>query len=131
MDVQKILAMTSKECFAAHRGAFWWDEPSRTAVAFGNDGYATDRRSHLEVEALRQFLAHYGGKELGFAKDAKEGYSWALGCELPPDLTPDLLDAALRFAWDRLSHARHKGQELTLDGEGGIAESLRSGQFHP
>jgi hypothetical protein len=76
IDVQKIVDRVRDECFEAHRGAFWWDEGRRIAVAFGNDGHDGDGRARLEVEALRKFLHNLGGQELGFAT-AGDGYSWA------------------------------------------------------
>ena len=44
MDIQEIVDRTCKLCAAAHRGAFWWKEPDRIAVAYGNHGFATDQR---------------------------------------------------------------------------------------
>jgi hypothetical protein len=97
--IKKIVDRTGEDCFEAHRGAFWWDEARRVAVAFGNDGYSsTDEWARQEVEALRQLLARGGGKELAFATD-EDGYSWALACELPAGLGLDHLKAALWAGW--------------------------------
>jgi hypothetical protein len=94
--MQALADRLGDDCFEAHRGAFWWDEGSRVAVAFGNDGYATeDNRAALEVAELRDMVAAAGGEEVGFATTA-DGYTWALACRLPAALTPEALEAA---AW--------------------------------
>jgi hypothetical protein len=97
--MQKIAERLYEDCFEAHRGAFWWDERRRIAVAFGNDGWGVDVRAKREVETVRCLLAESGGKELGFATAGEEDYSWALVCELPDDLTPGVLEGVLWYAW--------------------------------
>jgi hypothetical protein len=115
IDIQGIVNRLSTECSEAHRGAFWWDEARRVAVAFGNDGYnGEDGRARREVEAVRQLLAESGGRELGFATDPEGGYSWALACELPASLSPDVLTQTLWVAWFRASReAGSVGAELS------------------
>jgi hypothetical protein len=103
--VGKIVDRLGDDCFEAHRGAFWWDEASRVAVAFGNDGYAQDVRARSEVAAVRRLLAEDGGEELAFATD-EDGYSWALACKLPAGLVPDVLEGILWLVWNELSDRR-------------------------
>jgi hypothetical protein len=127
IDVQRIVDRIGDECFEAHRGAFWWDEARRIAVAFGNDGYAGDgSRARVEVEALRGFVDHYGGRELGFAT-AGDGYSWALACELPEDGSPDALEVILWAAWLEASSQKAAGLKPRLN-HGAIAARLEGMQ---
>jgi hypothetical protein len=99
LDVQSIVDRIYNDCHEAHRGAFWWDRPRRIAVAFGNDGYATDARSQREVAELRKMLAGGRSREIGFAT-AAEGYSWALACDLADSgLRPSTLDLCLWMSW--------------------------------
>jgi hypothetical protein len=97
--IQAIARRLHNDCFEAHRGAFWWDEKRRVAVAFGNDGRG--HRQDFEIAAVRKLLADYGGKELGFAWD--EDYSFVLMCELPEVLDPDVLEGVLWNAWNIVS----------------------------
>jgi hypothetical protein len=127
IDVQKIADRIAEECFEAHRGAFWWQEDRRIAVAFGNDGYAGEgSRAQVEVEALRGFLAHYGGREVGFAT-AADGYSWALACELPEEGVPEAMEAVLWAVWGEASAQRTAGQVPHLN-HGAIAARLEGMQ---
>jgi hypothetical protein len=103
VDVQAIANRLHAECFEAHRGAFWWDEQSRCAIAFGNDGYSQDERSQREVALLREVYTAAGGQELGFAT-AGEGYTWAAAWLLPPEpkplpITPGNLESTLWTGW--------------------------------
>ena len=124
--IQGIVDRLGTECFEAHRGAFWWEKEQRIAIAFGNDGGegGEDERAQYEVAALRVLLAAEGGKELAFARDSQHGYSWALACELPAGLNPDLLERALWAAWNAASGRRVQVEEganpppLTLDPDG-------------
>src|SRR5262245_9935949 len=100
IDIQKIVDRIGGECFEAHRGAFWWHEDRRIAIAFGNDGYAQDERARLEVRALRELLPGLGGRELAFATESEGGYGWALACEIPEELGPENLEAALWSVWE-------------------------------
>ncbi len=109
IDVQKIVDRLRGECFEVHRGAFWWDEGRRVAVAFGNDGYSTDEKARREVAAVRQLLVEQEGRELGFATDSEDGYCWALACELPADLDPAALESVLWDAWLSQCEAPEKG----------------------
>jgi hypothetical protein len=102
VNIQAIVERISSDCMEAHRGAFWWDEERRIAVAFGNDGYVQDRRAKFEVEVLRKYLNVLGGgcRELAFAVDEDTGYSWAMACELAPLATPALLEQFLWAGWN-------------------------------
>jgi hypothetical protein len=100
--IQSIGNRLSDDCQEAHRGAFWWDEGRRIAVAFGNDGHATDRRAQFEVEAVRDFLRLGSGRELAFATSSS-GYSWALACELSANLNLLHVEALLWAAWTNSS----------------------------
>jgi hypothetical protein len=115
LDMQKLVDRLASDCFEAHRGVFWWQQKKRVAVVFGNDGYRQDNRSRLEVEALRRLLAHWGGKELGFATDSETGYSWALACELTGKLTPHVVEGVLWRVWHDLSSQKEEGRKLGLD----------------
>jgi hypothetical protein len=115
LDMQALVDRLASDCFEAHRGSFWWDEKRRIAIAFGNDGYREDRRARLEVEAVRRLLAHWGGKELGFATESEFGYSWALACEVTSKVTPDIVEGVLWRAWDDLSTQKEEGKKLGLD----------------
>jgi hypothetical protein len=114
IDIQKIADRLTEECFEAHRGAFWWDEDERVAIAFGNDGYSTDARSQQEVEAVRDLFDNIGGRELAFAT-ANDGYSWALACELDHHLDVSHLEAVLWLAWKGLSAQRAAGEDPMFD----------------
>ena len=85
------------------------------AVAFGNDGYATDARSKQEVEAVRRLLEYYGGRELEFAT-TNDGYSWGLVCELTQDLDPKKLEVVQWIVWDDLSRQKAKGKPQNSTG---------------
>src|SRR5262249_44866129 len=113
VNMQKIVERVREDCFEAHRGAFWGDQAGRLAVAFGNDGYPGDERAQQEVAAVRRLLAEYGGREIGFA--VQEEYSWALGCELPERLSPDILEGVLWAAWVQFASAKASGQAFALD----------------
>jgi hypothetical protein len=115
LDMQKLVDRLGDDCFEAHRGAFWWEKAKRVAVAFGNDGYRQDGRARLEVEALRRLLVHWGGKELGFATNSEDGYSWALACELTRKLTPHVVEGVLWRVWHDLSSQKEEGKKLGLD----------------
>jgi hypothetical protein len=108
VPIQKVANRLYEDCHQAHRGAFWWDEGKRVAIAFGNDGYSSDPRSQGEVAALRVLLKEWGGIELGFATEdgEGEGYGWALACRCPSWLNPDVLEGTLWFAWNELSEHR-------------------------
>jgi hypothetical protein len=115
IDMQKLVDRLGDDCFEAHRGGFWWDEKNRLAVVFGNDGYQNDERARGEVEAIRRLLAEFGGKEVGFATESEEGYSWALACELSDDLTPDVLEGIAWAAWNQLCRQKAAGEKVQLD----------------
>src|SRR5262245_18047004 len=98
-DMQKLVERLSDDCFEAHRGAFWWQEDAGIAVAFGNDGYASDPRAKGEVQAVRRLLDALGGEELAFATDAEDGYSWALACRLDRPGAVEVLEGLLWQVW--------------------------------
>jgi hypothetical protein len=114
IDIQKIVERLGEEFFEAHRGAFWWEEGRCVAIVFGNDGYATDGRAKLEVEAARRLLGFLDGRELAFATDSV-GYSWALACQVGEPGAVNLLQATLWLAWNRLSAQKGKGEPLSID----------------
>ena len=124
--VKKIADRMHDECFEAHRGAFWWDENRRLAVAFANDGQGD--RQNFEIAAVRQLLRDYDGKEVGFA--TSNDYSFSLVCQLPAALTPDLLESVLWIAWNTISFHRHKGRidPVKLDWDA-IKRGINSGSF--
>jgi hypothetical protein len=132
LDLQAVVNRLGDECFEAHRGAFWWSKADRVAICFGNDGYAKDSRGRAkaEVEALRRFLAEYGGREVGFATEAEDGYSWALACVPPEGMGPEVLEGVLRQAWTWASHQEGAGPNtpLVLDWAA-IKEGLETGRF--
>ena len=131
---EAIVTRLHDDCFEAHRGAFWWDEKRRIAVAFGNDGRGV--RQDFEIAAVRKLLADYGGKELGFARSAEAegfpedtGYSFALMCELPKPLHPGVLDGVLWKAWTTISfHDKDDPTPVVLDWDA-IKQSLDDGHF--
>jgi hypothetical protein len=75
--------------FHVHRGTFRW---CGYAAIFGNDGYARDERSRLQVDILRQYLDEAGIEEVAFGLDERtvdpddgtpieaddRGYTWAM-----------------------------------------------------
>jgi hypothetical protein len=130
--MQKLVNRLGHDCFEAHRGAFWWDEGRRVAVAFGNDGFGgEDGRARFEVESLRELLRREGGKELAFAT-GDDGYTWALACALPGGLTPDVLEGVLWMAWNLASSGSRPGrpnpERVVLDWDA-VREGLRDRKF--
>jgi hypothetical protein len=128
MDSKTIQAIAKRlhdDCFEAHRGAFWWDEKHRIAVAFGNDGKGN--RQDFEIAAIRKLLADYGGKELGFTWH--EDYSFVLMCELPRVLNPDVLEGVLWKAWNTISwHKKDDPIPVVLNWDA-IKQGLEEGHF--
>src|SRR5262249_41018177 len=113
-DMGKIVSRLGDDCFEAHRGAFWWQEDRHVAIAFGNDGYSGDGRARAEVEALRHLIAEMGGKELGFATDPEDGYSWALAFELKGAGVVDVVEAFRWWAWNEVPRQKAAGQPLAV-----------------
>lgn len=99
IDIRQIVERLSAECFEAHRGAFWWDEALRIAVVFGNDAFSSDPATEFEVAAVRRVLTDHGGKELVFATNSEDAYTWAIACELPDALAPEVLQDLMWHAW--------------------------------
>jgi hypothetical protein len=128
IDIQKIVDRLSDECFEAHRGAFWWNEEQQIAIAFGNDGYSTDGRAILEVEAVRRLLSAMDGKEIGFATSEEDGHGWALACELENAQGVELLEGMMWEVWGDLSKQQAEGKELKLDWDA-INDGLESRKF--
>jgi hypothetical protein len=128
IDVQKIVDRISDECFEAHRGAFWWDEGKRVAIAFGNDGFSTDKRSRLEVEAVRRLVKEYGGKEIGFATDSEDVYSWAMAVTIPDLRGVDLIEGALWATWLDLGGKKGRHRAMVLNWPS-IRSQLERGSF--
>jgi hypothetical protein len=117
------------DCFEAHRGAFWWDEERRIAVAFGNDG--ADERQNFEIASVRKLLADHGGVELGFARHGDDGYSFALACELPETFGPDVMEGVLWKAWNTISsHKKEDPVPAALDWDA-IGRMLGEQKRHP
>ncbi|MGE0606368.1 MAG: hypothetical protein AB7O62_04510 [Pirellulales bacterium] len=57
-------------------GAVPWNRPG-VAIAFGNDGYDQDERTHREVTWLRHKLPQNGAEVLGFGL-CDIGHTWVL-----------------------------------------------------
>lgn len=128
IDVQQLVQRLARECFEAHRGAFWLEESQRLAVAFGNDGHNTDERSKQEVVAVRRFLAEFGGREIGFATDKEGGYGWALVCELPAKLNPSVLEGMIWAVWSGTSAQQVAKESVVLDWDA-ITKGLHTREF--
>lgn len=75
-------------------GAVPWDRPG-LAVAFGNDGYDQDERTHREVNWLRHRLPLCGAAVLGFGL-CDAGHTWALIVETS---NVEWLNAVVGRAW--------------------------------
>jgi hypothetical protein len=58
------------------RGAVAWRRPG-LAVAFGNDGYTQDERTHRAVNWLRHNLPRWGAPVLAVGT-SDDGYTWTL-----------------------------------------------------
>jgi hypothetical protein len=110
---QQFVMTSSQDWFSDHRGIAAWDDiGTPRCVAYGNDGYATDVRSQVEVGVLRKYLGEIGVKELGFAV-CPDGYGWLMiiGAD-HSKVTVDLLQRAWMGATFKV---RFQGSQATVD----------------
>ena len=73
--LQQLVDFARRHMFSAHRGAI---AAHGLTFVFGNDGYGEDQFSQREVELLREALAANETKEVTFATDTEDGYTWGM-----------------------------------------------------
>jgi hypothetical protein len=114
VDMDKVLARVC-DCVEARRGAFWWDEEQRVAIAFGNDGYSENEVAQEVVVGVCSLLFDVGGRVLAF-RTSDDGYCWALACQLKPPVGPDHLDIVVWLAAEDLLRLKWRGRPVEFDG---------------